>query len=84
MEEVKDERSNEMDDEQMKKTKNSAIEMESMMGRHQYSDEDEYYESDVTYRVIFFKWGKVLRHQILIMQFEDKPKLVYTCKLFDI
>ena len=38
----------------------------------------------VQYRVIFFKWGKVLRHQIFIMQFEDKPKLVYTCKLFDI
>ena len=49
MEEVKDERSNEMDDEQMKKTKNWAIEMESMIGRHQYSNEDEYYESDVTY-----------------------------------
>ena len=32
----------------------------------------------------FFKWGKALRHQIFIMQFEDKPKLVYTCKLFDI
>ena len=36
------------------------------------------------YRVIFFKWGKVLRHQILVMTFQDEPKLVYSCKLLDI
>ena len=36
------------------------------------------------YRVIFFKRGKVLRHQILVMTFQDEPKLVYSCKLLDI
>ena len=34
--------------------------------------------------MIFFKWGKVLRHQILVMTFQDEPKLVYSCKLLDI
>ena len=36
------------------------------------------------YRVIFFKCGKVLRHQISISKFQDKPKLVCGCKLLDI
>ena len=36
------------------------------------------------YREIFFKWGKVSRHQILVITFQDEPKLVYSCKLLDI
>ena len=37
-----------------------------------------------TYRVIFFKWGKVSRHQIFILHLWYKSKLVYSYKLLEI
>jgi len=31
-----------------------------------------------------FMWGRVLRHQFLVMTFKDEPKFVYGHKLLDI
>ena len=53
-------------------------------GRENYVGRQEQQCAEKNYRVIFFKWGKVLRHQILVMTFQDESKLVYSCKILDI